>query len=72
MWSKKWWQKTAERMIRATSYTLMTLIGTDQMGWAQLNWEFIVRTGGIVALLSLLGCILATNIGPDSNDPGVI
>lgn len=72
MFSKKWWQKTLERMARATSYTLITLIGTNQLGWAELDWQFIVRTGGIVALLSFLGAILATNMGPDPHDPGIV
>lgn len=72
MFSKKWWQKTLERMARATSYTLIALIGTDQLGWAGLDWGMILRTGGIVALLSLLGCIIATNIGEDPHDPGIV
>lgn len=72
MFSKKWWGKTLERMARATSYTLITLIGTDQMGWANLNWEFILRSGGIVALLAFLGCIAGTNMGKDGQDPGIL
>ena len=72
MFGKMWWGKTLERMARATSYTLITLIGTDQMGWAHLDWIFIGRTGGIVALLSFLGCITTTKLGTDGEDPGVL
>jgi len=72
MFSKKWWHKTLERMARATSYTLITLIGTDQVGWASLDWIFILRTAGLIALLSLLGCVVTTSIGPDPQDPGTV
>ena len=72
MFSKIWWGKTLERMARATSYTLITLIGTDQVGWAALDWTFIGRSGAIVALLSFLGSIIATNMGSDGQDPGIL
>lgn len=72
MFSRKWWGKTLERMGRVGAYTLMTLIGTDQLGWATLDWEFTARTTGFVMLLSLLGSIGGTNIGSDKQDPGVL
>lgn len=72
MFSKKWWGKTLERMARATAYTLTMLIGTDQLGWATLDWMFIGRSAAIVALLSFLGCIIGANAGSDDQDPGVL
>lgn len=72
MFSKIWWGKTLERMVRATSYTLITLIGTDQVGWANLDPIFIARSAGFVALLSFLGSIVATNMGSNHSDPGVL
>lgn len=57
--------------MRAGAYTLTTLIGTDQLGWATLDVTFIGRTTSIVMLLSFLGSIIATPIGPDKEDPGI-
>lgn len=72
MFSKKWWGKTLERAARAGAYISTTLIGSDRLGWMNLDWEAILRSTGIVMLLSLLGSILATNIGSDKEDPGVL
>lgn len=72
MFSKKWWGKTFERMIKTAAGALITLIGTDQLGWASLDWLFIGRSTGIMVLLSLLGAILTTNMGPDNQDPSAV
>jgi len=72
MFSKKWWGKTFERMVKTAAGALITLIGTDQLGWASLDWEFIGRTTGILTLLSFLAAILTTNMGPDKDDPSAV
>jgi len=72
MFSKKWWKKTAERMIKSASYSLITLIGTDQLGFKELDWGFIWYTSAVVTLLSFLGAIVTTNMGPDPDDPSAV
>lgn len=72
MFSKKWWGKTLERMARTGAYTLTTLIGSDATGLASLNWTFIAQATGSVILLSFLGSIIATNMGADKQDPGIL
>lgn len=72
MFSKIWWGKTLERMARVGAYTLTTLIGSDATGLATLDWIFITRSTGFVILLSFLGSIVATPMGKDKEDPGVL
>lgn len=72
MFSKKWWGKTLERMARVGAYTLTALIGSDATGLATLDWIFIGQSTGLVVLLSFLGSIVATNIGQDKEDPGIL
>lgn len=72
MFSKKWWGKTLERMARVGAYTLTTLIGSDATGLATLDWTFIASSTGFMILLSFLGSIIATNMGPDKQDPGIL
>lgn len=72
MFSKIWWGKTLERMIKTASGALITLIGTDQVGWIKMDWLDIVHTSAILTLLSFLGAIVTTNMGPDPNDPSAV
>lgn len=72
MFSKKWWGKTFERMIKTAAGALITLIGTDQAGWITMNWLDIAHTSAILTLLSFLGAIVTTNMGPDPNDPSAV
>lgn len=72
MFSKIWWGKTLERMARVGAYTLTTLIGSDATGLAALDWAFIAQGTGFMILLSFLGSIVATPLGADKEDPGVL
>jgi hypothetical protein len=72
MFSKKWWGKTFERMIKTAAGALITLIGTDAAGWLKLDWGDILHATSIMTLLSFLGAILTTNMGPDNQDPSAV
>lgn len=72
MFSRKWWGKTLDRMVRIGSYSLITLTGTDQVGWATLDWTFIIRTTAMLMALSFCGSIITTPIGPDDDDPSTV
>lgn len=72
MFSKKWWHKTVERMVKTAAGALITFIGTDALKFKELQWDFIAYTTGVLTLLSFLGAILTTNMGPDSDDPSAV
>jgi hypothetical protein len=72
MFSKKWWSKTAERMAKTAAGALITLIGTDVLKFKDLQWDFILYTSAVLTLLSFLGAILTTNMGPDPQDPSAV
>lgn len=72
MFGRKWWGKVAERMTKTAAGALITLIGSDQVGWMNLDWADIGRTAAIMTLLSFLGAILTTNMGPDGQDPSAV
>jgi hypothetical protein len=72
MFSEKWWSKVAERMTKTAAGALITLIGTDMLKFKDLQWDFILYTSGVLTLLSFLGAILTTNIGPDPDDPSAV
>lgn len=72
MFSKKWWGKTLERMIKTAAGALITFIGTDVLKFKDLQWDFILYSTGVLTLLSFLAAILTTNMGPDNQDPSAI
>lgn len=72
MFSKKWWGKTLERMIKTAAGALITFIGTDVLKFKDLQWDFILYSTGVLTLLSFLAAILTTNMGPDKQDPSAI
>lgn len=72
MFSKKWWGKTLERMIKTAAGALITFIGTDVLKFKDLQWDFIFYTTGVLTLLSFLAAILTTNMGPDDQDPSAV
>ena len=72
MFSKKWWSKVAERMAKTAAYSLITLIGTDVLKFQELKWDFILYISGVLTLLSFLGAIATTNMGPDPQDPSAV
>jgi hypothetical protein len=72
MFSKKWWSKTFERMIKTAAGALITFIGTDVLKFKDLQWDFILYTSGVLTLLSFLGAIVTTNMGPDNQDPSAV
>ena len=72
MFSKKWWGKTFERMIKTAAGALITLIGSDAAGWLKLDWGDILHSTAIMTLLSFLGAIITTNMGPDNQDPSAV
>lgn len=72
MFSKKWWGKTLERMVKTAAGALITFIGTDVLKFKDLQWDFILYTTGVLTLLSFLAAILTTNMGPDDQDPSAV
>lgn len=57
MFTKKFWRATAGRVARTVAQGLIALIGSDAMGWANLDWKFIGLAAGIMGLLSVLNSI---------------
>lgn len=72
MFSKKWWQKTFERMIKTAAGSLITLIPTDVFKLKDLGWDFILYVTGVLTLLSFCAAVITTNMGPDHNDPSAV
>lgn len=72
MFSKIWWGKTFERMIKTAAGALTTLIGSDAAGWVHMDWGDILYSTAIMTLLSFLAAILTTNMGPDPQDPSAV
>lgn len=71
MWSKIWWQKVADRMVRAAAYTFTTLAASDVTGVKQMDWDFIGAAVLTVSLLSFAGSVLTTGFGRDKGDPSL-
>lgn len=71
MFSKKWWQKTAERMVKTAAQALIGFIGADQV-LTQVDWHTAWPIIATMTALSLLSSILTTNMGEDPKDPSAI
>lgn len=72
MFSKKWWAKTLERMMKTAAGSLITLIPTDILKIKDLGWGFIAYATAVLTLLSFCAAVVTTNMGPDKNDPSAV
>lgn len=71
MFTRKWWGKTLERMMKTAAQTLIGTIGADKL-LLELPWNFIWQFTATMILLSFLTSILTTPMGPDSQDPSAV
>lgn len=71
MFSKKWWGKTLERMIKTAAQALIAFVGADQL-ITEINWDTAWQITATMTLLSFLSSILTSNMGSDPQDPGVV
>lgn len=72
MFTRVWWGKSAERMVKTAAQTFVYLLGADQLKWMTVDWKWIGVSVGIMSLLSLATSILTTPIGEDPTDPSVV
>lgn len=71
MFTKLWWGRAFERMAKTAAQALISLLGTDALGWAHLDYVFIGRTAAIMAALSFLSSIVTSAWG-DRQDPSAV
>ena len=67
MFTKKWIEDTAERMIVTAAQCALTVIGVDQFSVWNADWRFIggAALGG--ALTSFLKAVIASGTGDKEN-----
>jgi ABC-type lipoprotein release transport system permease subunit len=71
MFSKIWWGKTLERMIKTAAQALIAFVGADQL-ITEINWDAAWQITATMTLLSFLSSILTSNMGPDHQDPSAV
>lgn len=69
MFSRKWWRSTLERMAKTAAQAFIALVGTDWLGFKDLDWPWIGLVVVIMTALSFASSIITTNMGSDRNDP---
>jgi multisubunit Na+/H+ antiporter MnhF subunit len=72
MFSKRWWIRVAERMVKTVAQTFALLVGTDQAGWAKIDAVFLLRSMAIMALLSFASSIITSKFTDDTADPSAV
>lgn len=72
MWTKKFWRKTAERMLKSGAQAVIGLwIGDHPFNAWEADWT---KAGGVFlggAVLSLAFCLASLKAGPD-DDPSIV
>ena len=63
MWSRKFWQDSAERSIKTFAQTAVSFLVIGTTGVLEVNWEQIVSVSGIAALASVLTSIASDRVG---------
>ena len=63
MWSRKFWQDSAERSIKTFAQTAVSFLVIGTTGVLEVNWEQIVSVSGIAALASILTSIASDRVG---------
>lgn len=51
---KKWFKAAGIRALKTFAQVMATLIGTELVGFTQLDWLHIVSVAGVSAVLSIL------------------
>lgn len=71
MFTKSFLKQLAERAIKTFSQTIVALAGATQMDWLNLDWQHLLATSVVAALLSALTSIASDKIGP-ADSPSVV
>lgn len=72
MFSRKWWRSTLERMAKTAAQAFIALVGTDWLGFKDLDWSWIGLVVVIMTVLSFASSILTTKMGPNDDDPSAV
>lgn len=59
MFTRAFWAATTERAISTVAQTSVTLIGSELVGFTDLDWVQIASVSGVAGLLSVLKAIAA-------------
>lgn len=54
IFSKNWWIASLIRALRTFCQTAVALIGTELVGFTELDWIHIASVAGVAAVLSIL------------------
>ena len=54
IFTKKWLIASLIRSIRTFAQTAVALIGTEMVGFTELDWLHIISVAGVAAVLSIL------------------
>ena len=60
MFTLMFWRDAIERAVKTAAQTAVALIGTDMVGFLELDWLQIASVSGVAAVLSVL-----TSVGSD-------
>lgn len=64
MWSRAFWQSTAERVLWTFLQALAAAGLADQADLLQMNWRAALGTAGFAALVCLVKCLGAALVPP--------
>ena len=63
MWTKKFWQDSAERSIKTFAQTAVSFLVIGTTGVLDVDWEQIISVSGVAALASILTSIASDHVG---------
>ena len=65
MWSKVFWQDSAERAIKTFTQVVATFLVAGTTGFMDVDWVQIVSLAGVAALLSVLTSVASDGVGTE-------
>lgn len=71
MFTKKFWQDAAERVVSTAAQAAVASIGTTALIQG-IDWRVVGGTAATAALLSLLKCLYATRRGTDPTSASLV
>lgn len=71
MFTKSFLKQLAERAIKTFCQTIVALAGATQMDWLKLDWQHLLATSAIAAVLSVVTSIASDKIGP-ADSPSMV
>jgi len=71
MWTRLFWAKTAERALKTTAQSALSLLAVGTTSLLSVPWEAVAAVSGLAGVVSVLTSIASSGVA-DSSSPSLV